>query len=306
MKETIFITGIAGLLGANLSFLLRDRYQIGGIDRNDIDIQGVQNYVGNVLELDKLGEELRKRRPQYLIHCAALVSVDGCEENPQEAEAINYELTRYLADICGEIGCKMIFISTDAVYHGEKRGLYKETDTIAPISVYGETKARAEQVVLQTPKALVVRTNIYGYNFRSKNSFGEWIKNSLESGQELNMFSDLYFSPILVNELAEILVLCMKQDVCGIYNICSTGSISKYDMAMEIGKAFNLHGIINKTSMKNFEFRAPRTQNMGMDNSAIKQRLNISITTPQEGVALFKKLWDEGYPQRLKKGGYDE
>ena len=125
------------------------------------------------------------------------------------------------------------------------------------------------------------------------------------SGSELNMFYDLWFSPILVNELAEILALCMEKDVCGLYNICATGSISKYDMAMEIKKAFELTGTINRASMKNFEFRAPRTQNMGMDNAAIRKLLNISIATPQEGVARFRQLWDEGYPQLLKKGGYE-
>ena len=305
MKESIFITGIAGLLGANLSFLLKDRYRVSGIDRNAIDIRDVDSYIGNVLDLGRLEEDICKRKPDYLIHCAAMVSVDGCEENPDEARKINYELTRCLAQVCERINCKMIFISSDAVYHGDRQGLYKETDPVAPISVYGKTKVAAEQAVLQTPRGLVVRTNIYGYNFRNKNSFGEWIRNSLESGQELNMFYDLWFSPILVNELAEILALCMEKDVCGLYNICATGSISKYDMAMEIKKAFELTGTINRASMKNFEFRAPRTQNMGMDNAAIRKLLNISIATPQEGVARFRQLWDEGYPQLLKKGGYE-
>ena len=64
MKESIFITGIAGLLGANLSFLLKDRYRVSGIDRNAIDIRDVDSYIGNVLDLGRLEEEICKRKPE--------------------------------------------------------------------------------------------------------------------------------------------------------------------------------------------------------------------------------------------------
>ena len=306
MKRAVFITGIAGLLGSNIAYILRDRYRISGMDRNPIRIKGVNNRVGSVLNYDALRSMILQDRPDYLIHCAALVNLDRCEEVPDEAWELNYQLTKFLADLCGEIHCKMIFISSDAVFAGNVAGLNSETTPVAPISVYGKTKAAAEQEVLKNPRGLVVRTNIYGYNFRDKSSFGEWIKNTLESQLELNMFTDLWFSPILVNELTEILAMCMEQDVSGLYHICSTGSISKYDMAVEIQKVFGLLGTINKASMKHFAFKAPRTQNMGMDNTAIRERLGISIDTPEESVVRFKKLWDEGYPKQLKKGGYDE
>lgn len=305
MGKSIFVTGIAGLLGSNISYLLRDDYHICGIDRNAIHIKDVDSYVGSVLDFEQLENKILEEKPDYLIHCAALVNVDGCEEDPDYAWKINYELTKRLTEAAAAVGAKMIFISSDAVFPGNQQGMNREEDEVKPISVYGKTKAAAEQEVLKNPRGLVVRTNIYGYNFRDKSSFGEWIKKSLEDGLELNMFYDIWFSPILVNELAGILKRCMEEDVSGVYHICSTGAISKYEMALEIRKQFGLSGSINKASMKNFEFKAPRTQNMGLDNTAICKKLGITISTPQQSVAEFKRLWDEGYPQKLKKGGYE-
>lgn len=304
MKKTIFITGIAGLLGSNISYLLKEKYNICGIDRNPIDIKGVDSIVGSVTDFDMLKELILDKKPDYIIHCAALVNVDKCEQEEEYAWLINYELTKLIAEICAANNIKLIFISSDAVFPGTKTGLNTEQDKVAPISVYGKTKAAAEEVVLKTDLGLVVRTNIYGYNFRNKNSFGEWVKKSLEDNIELNMFYDLWFSPILVNELTDILDRCMEENICGVYHICGTGSISKYDMALLIKREFDLEGTVNKASMKSFEFVAPRTQNMGMDNSSIKKKLNIEISTSEESVRLFKKLQDEGYPEKLKKGGY--
>lgn len=306
MKKSIFITGIAGLLGSNVAYLLRKKYDISGIDRNEIDIKGVNTCVGNVQDISLVEELMIRQKTDVLIHCAALVNVDICEERPEEGRAMNYTLTKELALICKKNNIKMIFISTDAVFDGKKDGLNNESDLVAPVSMYGKMKAEAEKEVLLDPKSLVVRTNIYGYNLRDKRSFGEWVRDTLQDNLELHMFTDVYFSPILVNDLAMILEQCICQDVCGLYHICSTGSISKYDIAVCIRETLELEGSITKSLMKNFEFKAPRTHNMGLDNTKIKRRLGIEIRTPQDSVLEFKRLSDDGYPERLKAGGYDE
>lgn len=301
MKK-IIITGVAGLLGSNIAYLLRKKYKVIGIDRNDININGIDLYKESLTDYDKIFEILQKENPEYLIHCAALTSVDGCEKDAITAWDVNYTLTSILKEFCDKLCIKMIFLSTDAVFPGVKDGLYTEGDLIGPISVYGKTKAEAEKIVLQSNKNLVIRTNIFGFNYREKKSFTEWVVDSLKDGVELNMFYDLYFSPILVNELIEILEKCMENNVSGLYHICSTGSISKYDLGVAIKDIFSLEGKINKVSMKDFHFIAPRTQNMGLDNSKIKKLLNIHISTPKEGIKKLKELYDNNYHVLLKKG----
>jgi dTDP-4-dehydrorhamnose reductase len=300
--KSIYITGIAGMLGSNLAYLMRGKYKIFGVDRNKVSISGVNSYTFSVLEIEKLKKQLIESKIEILIHCAALANVDKCEINPEYANNINFQITSELCKICDELEIKLIFISTDAVFNGEKKGLYNESDKTDPKSVYGKTKLEAENEVLSFKNNLVVRTNIYGFNYREKKSFGEWIVVSLINNIELKMFNDIYFSPILVNDLADILVKCIEQDVCGLYHICSTDSISKYDLAILIRSEFNLRGVINQISMDSFSFKAPRTKNMGLCNAKIKELLGISLRTPAESVKEFKRLYVEGYPARLKGG----
>ena len=300
--KSVFITGIAGMLGSNLAYLLRNKYRVSGVDLHPVNIRRVTCNVFSALELDQIKEQLIRNRVDTVIHCAALVNMDECEVHPEYAERINYLLTKDLAEVCAALGIRMIYISTDAVFDGRSDSLYREEDIPNPISVYGKTKRRAEEAVLSIEGNLVTRTNIYGFNYREKQSFGEWILNSLISNIELNMFYDLYFSPILVNELAELLEQCMERELSGLYHVSSTGSISKYDIALAIQKEFGLEGSINKVSMRHYQFKAPRTRNMGLSNEKLCRALGLHIRTPLEGVTEFKRLYDTGYPEVLRSG----
>ncbi len=300
--KNIFITGIAGLLGSNCAYLLRDRYNIFGVDKNVFNMEKVTMEIDSALNTYKIEEMLVSNKIDVFLHCAALVNVDTCEKMTAYADLINYQLTENLRRACSKYDIKFVFISTDAVYDGLKQGLNTEDDTPSPVSVYGKTKLMAEKVVLEDSGSLVLRTNMYGYNYRDKNSFGEWVLQSLNSDEELNMFNDIYFSPILANKLAEVIELAIEKDLSGLYNLGCTGSINKYDLGVAIQDAFDLPGIINSTCSDNFKFLAPRTKNMGLDNSKIKQALGIEINTPLQDVLLFKQLYEMGYPQSLKKG----
>ncbi len=300
--KNVFITGIAGLLGSNSAYLLRDRYNVFGIDKNVVNMENVSIEMDSALNTYKIEELLLSNNIDVFLHCAALVNVDACEKMTAYADLVNYQLTENLRRCCSKHNIKFVFISTDAVYDGNKQGLNTEDDIPSPVSVYGKTKLMAENVVLEDSSSLVLRTNMYGYNYRDKNSFGEWVLQALNSEEELNMFNDICFSPILVNKLTEVIELAIKKDLCGLYNVGCSGSISKYELGVAIQKAFDLSGIINSTSSDSFDFLAPRTKNMGLDNSKIKAALNIDINSPLEDVKLFKKLYDEGYPLALKKG----
>ena len=301
--KNIFITGISGMLGSNIAYLLRDQYNVYGVDLSEIKMDRVNSYKGSIFDLDIVREHLVKNSMDVFVHCAALVNVDECEQCPDYAHSVNYEITKQLADLCAELNIKFVFISTDAVFNGQKKDyLYKEEDPTDPISVYGKTKELAEKSVLAHEGNLVLRTNIYGYNYQNKNSFGEWVVSALQNGDQLNMFYDIYFSPILVNELTEVLDLMLQKDITGLYHVCSTGSICKYDMGCLFQKYFGGKGTITKGSMKDHVFQGPRTQNMGLDNSKIRELLGIKISTPEESVKRFKQLYDEEYYCKLKSG----
>lgn len=298
----ILITGIAGMLGSNIAYLLREKHFVFGIDMNNFLMDKVKCFNASALDVEAVVEIIKDYHIDALIHCAALVNVDACEENPGYANALNYSMTKNLHYLCKLYGVKMVFISTDAVYAGNKNGLNTEDDQAAPISVYGKTKLEAENAVLRDPLSLVLRTNMYGFNYRPKSSFGEWVVQELTKEKTLNMFYDVKFSPILVNDLVKIIDLCLEKNLSGLYNIGCKGAISKYDLGCRIQQEFGLPGEIRKASMHDFNFAAPRTENMGLDTSKIEKALAIKLPSPQENVEEFKRLYDLGYSKKLKSG----
>lgn len=299
---SILVTGVAGMLGSNLAYLLRHKHTICGVDRNHVNIEGTHTQKDSVLNIALLSKLIKEHHVDTLIHCAAIVNVDACEVHPDYAEIINVIMTDNIAWLCREKNIKMIYISSDAVYSGEKESLNTEDDTPAPISIYGKTKLAAESIVLRYPGNLALRTNMYGFNYREKLSFGEWLLKSLAEEAELNMVYDILFSPLLVNHLVEVIDKCIETDLSGLYNIGCTGSISKYELGVAFSQTFDLPNEIKRCSMKDFQFKAPRTKNMSLDNTKIKHALGIELQAPLLEVKAFRALYEQGYGEKLKSG----
>lgn len=290
----LYITGIAGLLGNNIVKKLVNRCDITGVDIIDIKIPNVSYEKFSLYETERLKEHIKKVAPDAVIHTAAAVNVDECEENPEWAYKLNEEITGSIADICDSLGIKMVYISTDAVFDGENEKLYNEDDVVNPQNIYAKTKLGGEKLVLKYEKNLVLRTNIYGHNIQNKKSFGEWIVSELEAGNTLNMFEDIDFSPILVSDLAEIIYRSLEKNLSGLYHACATGCISKYDFGIRLKEIFKFEtGIINRAQSGMMHFKAKRSKHMGMSNEKIKQELGIKIRTPEESIREFKRLYEE-------------
>lgn len=290
----LYITGIAGLLGNNIVKRLVNRCEITGVDIIDVEIPNITYEKFSLYETERLKLHIAQVNPDVVIHTAAAVNVDECEENPEWAYKLNKQTTGEIADICNELGIKLVYISSDAVFDGECEKLYEETDPVNPLNIYAKTKLEGEKLVLNYGRNLVFRTNIYGQNIQDKKSFGEWIVSSLEEGKTLNMFEDIDFSPILVSDLAEIIYKALEADLCGLYHVCATGCISKYEFGIKMKKIFDLHtGIINKSQSETMHFKAKRSKHMGMSNGKIRKELGIKIRTPEESIQEFKRLYDE-------------
>lgn len=289
----LYITGIAGLLGNNIVRQLVNRCEITGVDILDLKIPNISYEKFSLYETERLKKHIEEIKPDAVIHTAAAVNVDECEENPEWAYKLNEEVTKDIAEICASLGVKMVYISTDAVFDGESEKLYVETDEVNPLNVYAKTKLGGEKYVLAQRGNLVLRTNIYGQNIQDKKSFGEWIVSALEEGKTLNMFEDIDFSPILVNDLAEVIYEALREELSGLYHVCATGCISKYDFGMKLQEVFGLNeGNIQRSNSESMHFKAKRSKHMGMSNRKICEALGIQIRTPEESILEFKRLYD--------------
>ena len=178
--------------------------------------------------------EIEEINPGFIIHCAALTNVDYCEEHANEAYNRNILSSIHIAKIAKKIGAHLIYISTDSVFDGEKGG-YKEEDMPNPVNIYGRTKLEAERKVLSIcPRSCVVRTSIYGWNKTAKFSLAEWMLDKLTKNEGLLALKDIFFSPILVNDLAEILFKLQKEEFRGVIHIAGKELCSKLDFAYNI------------------------------------------------------------------------
>lgn len=289
----ILITGISGLLGSNLANALSVYHRVFGIDRNAFNMPLVCSIQHDVFDVNYIKSIIKENKIDVVIHCVAITNMDYCENNPDVAEKINCTLTDKLAQCCKECRAKLLFISSDAVYDGKKIGLNSEEDVPCPVSIYGKTKLLAEEIVMAASfNNLVFRTNFFGNNYRSeKNSFAESLVRSLRNGEQLRMATDIMFSPLLVNNIGKVINISVNQGIEGVFNLGSTGSISKYEIALEFAKVFEVgeYNIIPVT-LSDIPFKAPRTSNMGLDNAKIKQVLGIELPSPKEEVMSFRRL----------------
>lgn len=294
--EKILITGGSGLLGSNIAKLAAPKFETTATYyKNRIDLHGVA-FIGVDLTWKEDADKISELKPGLIIHTAALTNIDYCEEHPKEAHNHNVLASRNIAAAAKKAGAYLIHISTDCVFDGES-GNYKEEDKTGPINVYGKTKLEAEQSVLSVyPGSCVVRTNIYGWNTLNKFSLAEWMIDRLETGKELPGFQDVRFSPILVNDLAQVLFELYQKKYEGILHAASREACSKLEFAQMIAEVFGYDAqCIKSVSYRDVGLRAPRGQDMSLDTSKARSVLGRELPDIRGGLERMKQLHSKQY-----------
>lgn len=240
-------------------------------------------------------------KPDLVIHTAALVDVDYCEDHADEAWLTNVEGAENVACASKEVVAKMVYISTDSVFDGRK-GMYVEEDTPQPVNVYAMTKLEGERRVrCWLPNSMIVRTAFYGWATSSsgKVSLAQWIVTELKKGEAINLFTDVSFSPILASNLAEVLVEMYDGNVSGVYHVGGSERCSKYIFGREIAQAFGLDvNLIKPSSIVTAGLRAPRPKDISLDSTKVSRVINTRLLNVKEGIALLR---DSAYSSREER-----
>ncbi len=290
----LYITGMAGMLGSAIYATLKNKADLHGLDIYRSQNLNMPCNAISLLDYESVKKDIKEHNPDIVIHTAALVNVDVCEREPEKAFLLNSSATKNLVDICASNDIKMVYISTDAVFDGLDISLYREDDKVNPINVYGQTKLAGEQYVLTQENNLILRTNIFGTNIQNKQSFGEWVYRSLLEDKTLKMFKDVDFSPILTNELAELIFRACQNDLKGIYHACGTGCITKYEFGLRLKDIFGIQkGNIVGISCDEAGLYAKRAHHMGMSNQKLSDALGVKISSPEQSIIRFQKIVGE-------------
>lgn len=300
----ILVTGASGLLGANLvaSACKLNRAVAVICHRYSLQIPGVSVHRLDLTDSQATRQLITNLRPDAMIHCAAATDVDWCEEHPTETELINVQASAALAEIAQDVNARLLYVSTDAVFDGD-RGHYAEQDEPAPLSVYAKSKLRGEQEVLRLcSSALIVRINIYGWNAQPKQSLAEWMLDQLQTDKHLNGFADVYFCPLLVNDLAEILLAMLDRGLSGVYHVVGSERISKYEFAKRLAATFGLNSNhVLPSSIAESSLRALRPHDTSLSTEKIQGALGRPMPGVDAGLGRFRALRESGYAGQLKR-----
>ena len=238
----------------------------------------------------ELARALRSHHPDVIVHTAALTNVDECERRPDLAVRINRDAVAEIANFCVGSGAMLVHVSTDAVFDGTKTARYTENDSAVPLNIYGRTKLEAEQVALQVPRALVLRTNIFGWRRGRADGLAEWILAGLRAGTTLTMFTDVLFTPIATQLLAPIVVRCVQLEAHGLYHAGGSEAISKHEFSLRVAKAYGLSAAnIRAISVDDRPAAARRAKNMSLDSSKLEHLLRTSLPGVDESIAAWKE-----------------
>ncbi|MFC2117198.1 SDR family oxidoreductase [Bacteroidota bacterium] len=282
-KQSLLVTGCNGFLGSSIINKLKQKFNITGIDKQFANkSHDIKYYEIDITNKIKIEAFLNKNKFDIILHCAAIINVDYCEENYQQAININAIGTKNLVK---DFDGLFVYISTDMLFDGMSCN-YSEEDVPNPINNYGRTKLEGEKFVQQySENYLILRTNFFGWNYYSeKETFVEWIFNSLSNGREISLFYDYIFCPIYINDFINIMRTLIKINVSGIFNVFGKNCISKFEFGNKFADKFNLNkDLIKKISIKDHSFIANRPQNMSHSiNKLLKQ--GIMVPSLSEGL----------------------
>lgn len=254
------VTGYKGQLGYDIVEELKKRnIECIGTDINDFDLtkeEEVHNYIKNY-------------HPDVIFHCAAYTQVDKAEENKELCHDVNVNGTKYITNVAKELDAKLIYISTDYVFNGEKIGYYNVDDEKDPINYYGLTKFLGEKEVKKHNKHFIVRISwVFGIN---GNNFIKTMLKLSETKDELSVVSDQIGSPTYTYDLSKLLVDMCLTDYYGTYHATNEDICSWYEFAKYIFEINNVDIKLNEILTKDYKTLAKRPYNSKMDKSKLDE-----------------------------------
>jgi dTDP-4-dehydrorhamnose reductase len=297
----ILVTGASGLLGLNLALGAIPRYEVLGVVHkhplHDAGFETVQADLMNTAELPRL---LDDAKPDWVIHCAALADMEACERQPEIAQYLNAALPGRLATEAAKRGLRFLHVSSDTVFDGAK-GDYREEDVPTPISVYGRTKRLSELAVKAAhSQALIVRPNLFGWSARGDHSLSEFFYNNLAAGKMVNGFTDRLFCPLLVSDLAAIMLELLEKGVVGMFHTVSADHLSKYEFGVAIAKRFGFDAaLVTPAISGSGDGMAPRSLDLTLRTTNLVKVLGRRPPTIAAGIDGLFDQYRSGYREKL-------
>jgi dTDP-4-dehydrorhamnose reductase len=288
--RTILITGATGLLGATLvPYLEKYGHSIATHART-----GKADFLVDLADRDKSFEMLTRIQPGMIINLASLTSVELCQDEPNMAYLAN---TRAVENISHWIqntapNCHLIQISTDHIYDG---AILHTEDEITLTNIYAFSKYAGELAAARVPSS-ILRTNFIGRsNVSHRESLSDWVYTSLTNGKHVQVLDDVFFSPLSMNTLVEMIQLVIEKRPVGIFNLGSHNGMSKADFDFAFAERLGLPTeTMSRIKTQHATFlKAYRPKDMRMDCSKFENALGVKLPQLSDEIVRVAKEYDE-------------
>jgi dTDP-4-dehydrorhamnose reductase len=246
----LLITGKTGTLGN----AFHRACIIRGISHQLLDRQQL-----NIENIHQIEEVIKAKKPWAIVNTAGFVRVDDAEEDAESCFRANSTGPANLASICQKYDVKLLTFSSDLVFNGKKRQPYLEVDAVAPLNIYGMSKAKAELSVLQIdPSALMIRTSAF-FGPWDQHNFVAHVLNSLQNSLPIDAVDDVFISPTYVPDLVNTALDLLLDNESGVWNLANDAEISWAEFAREIARrgAYNPK-LVRRVSLHDMAYKAKR------------------------------------------------
>lgn len=273
----VLIFGATGMLGKALMRVWSDD-EIIGLGSADADIRVPE----------QVNAQVQRIRPDWIVVSAAYTDVDGCELNPQLANAVNTQGAVNVGRAAAKSGAKLLFVSTDYVFDGQSTKPYEVDDPRNPINSYGESKAEAEKKILEIlPEACIVRTSwLFGVGGKC---FPDTILKLAATRPQIEVVNDQRGSPSYTDDLAKAIIQLCRANAHGIIHCTNSSDCTWYDFAREILRQTGATTKVLPTTTEKFVRPANRPRFSVLS----------SISLGKYGIAM--RPWQQTLPDYLRQ-----
>lgn len=280
--KRILIIGAKGMLGRDLLKILRssdgidslENFEVIGWDVDEIDIR----------EEVSTPSKIESLRPDIVIHLAAYTDVDGCEINPDEAFRVNAEGMKHVAAGAQACGARVVYLSTDYVFDGEKKEAYVESDPPHPLNVYGQTKLKGERYLQERVEDhLIIRTQ-WLYGKYGKNFVSSVLRQAREK-RTLTIVNDQTGSPTYTVDLSKAIRTLIRHNSRGIFHVANQEVCTWYTFGQAILKFSRLEDVsLIPISSKELSRRAVRPSYSVLNTQKVRSETGMSLRTWSEAL----------------------
>ncbi len=290
----LLISGASGFLGGHLARLsTRQGHETyGGYYSYSCKVKDMRRFQWDLADAGQIPRTLNEIQPDIIIHNAALADPGACEKNPALAEKVNKLASIALGKWCQEKNKRLVFISTDMVFDGEK-GKYSEEDPVNPLNVYARTKAKTEKLLLKLwDNVLVCRSALmYGNGAYAREYRSEWLHRTLtqkfqaEEFKPVPLFTDQYRSMIAVSNAAQAILEAALQSYTGALHIGGPDKVSRYEFGRDLCKIIGYPvELIKPVKSDTMQPKATRPKDVTLDISRAQQILETHLLGVEAGI----------------------